>query len=345
MKLGRRMVAVLVAITMVLTLLVGCSKPAPTPAPADKPAAAKKVFKLSNVFTAEQPLNITLKEVADNISKRTNGSIEIQIYPNGEIANSQDGVEQVVRGADFILVDSPSNMGSWVPDIEAFLGPMLYTSQEEYSKMCQSDVAKDIIKQAEAKGIKVLSLDWTFGFRSLASNKPVNSPADLKGKKWRVPKSQLWIDTLTAMGANPIATSWSEVYSGMQSGVFDGFETSVSDMYDNKLQEVIKNVSLTRHFLGTTGVMISTKVWDSLTAEEQKIMEEEFLAGAIRNNQRIAVLEEEARKGMEAAGVKFNEVDVDAFRKATATVFTNNTKFTPGIYDKINAELAKIRGK
>lgn len=345
MKVGSKMVAVLLAISMVLTLLVGCSKQAQTPAPTDKPAAAKKVFKLSNVFTAEQPLNITLKEVADNINKRTNGSIEIQIYPNGEIANSQDGVEQVIRGADFILVDSPSNMGSWVPDIEAFLGPMLYNTQEEYSKMCQTDVAKDIMKQAEAKGIKILALDWTFGFRSLAGNKAINSPADLKGKKWRVPKSQLWIDTLSAMGANPITTAWSEVYSGMQSGVFDGLETSVSDMYDNKIQEVVKNVSLTRHFLGTTGVMISTKVWDSLTPEEQKIMQEEFTAGAVRNNERITVLEDEARKGMEAAGVKFNEVDVDAFRKATEVVFTKNTKFTPGIYDKLIAELNKIRGK
>ncbi|HZK54883.1 MAG TPA: C4-dicarboxylate TRAP transporter substrate-binding protein [Desulfosporosinus sp.] len=344
MKRNGKILALLLVTFLMITTLAGCSKAAPTSATTPT-AGAKHVLKLSNVFTAEQPLNITLKEVADNIKKRTNGSIEIQIYPNGEIPNSQDGVEQVVRGADLILVDSPSNMGSWVPDYDAFLGPMLYTSQEEYSKMCKTDLAKSINKMAEAKGIKVLSLDYTFGFRSLGGQTAINTPADLKGKKWRVPKSQLWIDTLTAMGSNPVPTAWSEVFSGMQSGVFDGFETSVSDMYDNKLQEVVKNVSLTRHFLGTTGVMLSTKVWGTLSPEEQKIMEEEFLAGAIKNNERMVVVEADARKGMEAAGVKFNEVDVEAFRKATAVVFTKNDKFTPGIYDKINAELKTIRGK
>ncbi|MFA6808192.1 MAG: TRAP transporter substrate-binding protein DctP [Eubacteriales bacterium] len=343
MKRKRSFMTILLVVSLVLSLgLVGCSSS--TDQSSEQPAVKKHIFKLSNVFTADQPLNITLNEVADNIKERTNGSIEFQIYPNGEIANSQDGVEQVVRGADFILVDSPSNMGPWVPDYEALIGPMLYDTREEYSQMCQSDLVKELNLKAEEAGIKVLALDYTFGFRSLAGQEAIKNPEEFAGKKWRVPKSQLWIDTLTAMGAQPITTAWSEVYSAVQEGVVAGFETSVSDMYDNHMEEIIKNVSLTKHFLGTTGVMISKTVWDSLTDEEQQIMQEEFTAGAIRNNERIDVIEDEARKAMEAAGVEFTEVDTQAFRDATKVVF-DNSKFTPGFYDEMQDELAIIRSK
>ena len=123
----------------VLFLAFGCSKKN-----AGGQGAAKHVFKLSNVFTNEQPLNVTLREVADNINKRTNGAIEIQIYPNGEIATYKDGIEQVRAGAYFISNEDPSYMADYVPDYNALVGPMLYNNMEEYTAMCHSDFANDL---------------------------------------------------------------------------------------------------------------------------------------------------------------------------------------------------------
>lgn len=309
----------------------------------DAPKAEKHVFKLSNVFTQDQPLNITLQEVADKVKERTNGEIEIQIYPNGEIAAYKDGVEQVVRGSHFISNDDPSYMGDYVPDYSALIGPMLYDTQEEYSAMCQSDFVKELNKKAEEAGIKVLALDYTFGHRSLVSNTEIVEPEDMEGMKWRVPKSQLWIETLTAMGVPPITTAWSELYSAVQQGVVDGFETSISDVAANQMQDIAKNISLTKHFLGTTNIILSNEVWKTLTPEQQKIMEEEFAAGAIRNNERVKELEAKDRATLEAAGVKINEVNTDAFREKTKVVFDKLPNLTPGVYDRIQEELAKIR--
>ena len=190
----------------VLFLAFGCSKKN-----AVGQGAAKHVFKLSNVFTNEQPLNVTLREVADNINKRTNGAIEIQIYPNGEIATYKDGIEQVRAGAYFISNEDPSYMADYVPDYNALVGPMLYNNMEEYTAMCHSDFANDLNKKAEDNGMKVLALDYGFGFRHICANKPVRNPKELSGMKLRVPKSNLWIETLSAMGANPIPMAWSEV--------------------------------------------------------------------------------------------------------------------------------------
>lgn len=331
---------------MMMLLLAACGNGEKAPeASGDATAETgdKIVFKLSNVFNTTQPLNVTLEEVAQNVKERTNGAIEIQIYGNGEIATYKDGIEQVRNGAYFMSNEDPSYMGDWVPEFNALVGPMLYDSMEEYSAMCHSEYAEELMQKAYEQGMKVLALDYGFGFRHICGNKPYLTPEDLKGVKLRVPKSNLWIQTLTAMGATPVPQAWSEVYASVQQGVVDGLETSISDIADNKMGAIIKDISLTGHFCGTTCVVMSAKVWDQLTEEQQKILWEEFQAGAIRNNKRVAELEEKDRKDLEAEGVKFHEVDKTPFRENTKVVFDQIENLPAGTYDRIQEELTKIR--
>lgn len=305
----------------------------------------KVVFKLSHNFTPQQSLHLAFVQVAKNISERTGGTVEIQIYPNAEIANGLDGVEQCMRGAEFINVYDPSCMADWVPDYSALIGPMLYADPAEFSAMCQTDLALSLNKQAEAVGIKMLALDYTFGKRNIATaKKQINSIDDLQGMKIRVPKSQLWVETFMALGANPVATSWGEVYNSLQQGVVDGMESSNSDMYDSAIQEVVKHIANTGHFIGTAAVMTSKQVWDRLTPEQQQIIQEEMTAGAKLNNEMSMKDEDNAQHKMEEAGVVFNDVDLKPFREKTKIVFEKFPDLTPGIYDQINAELEKIRG-
>jgi TRAP dicarboxylate transporter- dctP subunit len=232
-----------------------------------------------------------------------------------------------------------------VPDYNALVGPMLYNNMEEYTAMCHSDFANSLNEKAEENGMKVLALDYGFGFRHICANKPVRNPKDLSGMKLRVPKSNLWIETLSAMCANPIPMAWSEVYSAVQQGVVVGLETSISDIADNQMGAIIKDISLTGHFCGTTCCVMSKKIWDSFTPEQQQIVEEEFLEGAKRNNERVAQQEIKDRESLGKEGVKFHEVEKDEFRALTKKVFENNKNLTPGVYDTIQAELTKIRGK
>jgi TRAP-type C4-dicarboxylate transport system substrate-binding protein len=140
--------------------------------------------------------------VIDKIAERTDGAIEIQHYPQGQLATYKDGVEQVARGAQFISVEDPSYLGDYVPDFNALVGPMLYKSFDEYEYMIQTELVKGMLEELEEEHrIKVLALDYIFGFRNMKTNKVITTPADLKGMKIRVPGSQLFIDTLTAMGA------------------------------------------------------------------------------------------------------------------------------------------------
>jgi len=305
----------------------------------------KVVIKLSTKFVEDEQTAKSLKRVAEKILERSNGNVEIQVYPGGQLPIGKDSMEQVASGANWISVDGLNFIGDYVPDFNAINGPMLYKNFDEYLAMTQSDLVNNLKAEAEKKDIKVLSLDYLFGFRSMLTDKEVKVPEDLNGVKVRVPTSQLYMYTLEAMGANPTPLPFTEVYSGIQQGVVDGLEGSLMTIYGTKIYEVRKQVSLTNHLLGVSAVSISKTVWEGLSENQRTIIQEEFDAGAKYNNEVTVELEKEYRVKLEELGVKFNDVDLPAFNKETAKVFAKFPKWTPGIYDEIMKELEVIRSK
>jgi TRAP-type C4-dicarboxylate transport system substrate-binding protein len=259
-------------------------------------------------------------------------------YPQGQLATYKDGVEQVVRGADFISVEDPSYLGDYVPDFNALVGPFMYSTFDEYEYVINSDLVKGWEEQLEEQGIKVLALDYIFGFRCLMTNKEITTPDDLKGMKIRVPGSQLFIDTFNALGCTATPLAFSETISAVQQGVVDGLEGTMDAYGSNGSAEVAKNFAVTNHFLGTCGIYISTQVWNEMPEEYQEIVQEEFTNGAqqmiseVSNNYAStqARLEEEE-------GIVVNDVDVDAFAEATKSVYDDMEGTTDGIYDTLKA--------
>jgi TRAP-type C4-dicarboxylate transport system substrate-binding protein len=316
-----------------------------------EPAGTKKlVFKLSHVFLPEQPLHIALQRVADNINKRTNGRIEIQIFPDGQIANGVDGVEQIVQNSYFINVYDSSCVANWVPDLAGLVGPMLYQDGPEYSAVCRSEFAKSLCLEAEKKGIKILALDYNFGMRGLLSTRrkgKIQTLAELQGAKIRVPNTGFWIETMNSFGASAVGMPWAEVYNAMQAGVIDGLTTTISDVYDNSMWEVAAYFTKNALYIGTGAVMLSRNIWEEeLTAEERKIFQEEFTAGAEYNNTMVYELEAKVETEMAQKGMQFMDgVELDQYRQRAKKWFDGNKTLSPGFYDRLVAEIGKVRNK
>ncbi len=185
--------------SMLLLALAGCGSEKKSE---PKNAGGEKiVLKLSHVFSPDEQLYKSMELVAGRIKEKTQGRVEIQCYGQNQLAAYKDGLEQVAHGANFISVEDPSYLGDYVPDFKPLVGPMLYQSYDEYAQIIETPLVKDMIAKAEKKGIKVLALDYVFGFRNLITNKVINKPEDLKGMKLRTPGSKLFIDTINAMGA------------------------------------------------------------------------------------------------------------------------------------------------
>lgn len=304
----------------------------------------KLTLKLSHVFSPAEQLSKSMDAVAEAIAEKTDGAINIQTFPQAQLPAYKEGVEQVVRGAKFISVEDPSFIGDYVPDFKALYAPMLYRSFDEYVKLTQTALVADMKAKAEEQGIKILALDFIYGFRNLITQKVIKTPADLKGMKIRTPGSKSYIDTLTAMGANATPLPWGETLSAVQQGVVDGLEGSEFTNIGTKVYEgPTKNVANTRHILGTCGVYISTKVWNDIPAKYQAIIQDEFTKGA---NHMVELLKSQhggVVKQLEGFGVKFNEVDGDAFRAALKPLYAEQEGMTPGIFQSIFKELDAMR--
>lgn len=343
MKKNKAIIGMLLIVTLMGAFLTGCGSNNKQNAGGGSEDDFKLVLKLSHVFAPEQQLTKTLEGIAENILDKTDGAIEIQTFGGGQLATYKDGLEQVVRGADFISAEDPSYLGDYVPDFNALVGPMLYTEMDQYSQMIETDLVKDMIAKVEEKGIKVLALDFMGGFRNLNTNKVIEKPEDLKGMKIRVPGSQLFIDTMNAMGANAQSLPFSETISGVQQGVIDGLEGTEESFVMNNLEEIVENVAFTKHFLGTVGAYISIDVWNTIPEKYQVIIQEEFTKGANEMNEIAKASEKEFIEELKEKGIKFNDVDSQAFKDATAKVFDKMEGVTPGIYDKLTEELNKMK--
>ena len=355
----KKRLSLILVVMLILSALSGCTQAGTASDEGNKEEAVETgdyptpenpmVIKLSHVFSTPTPMHTSLQTAADNIKERTDGAIDIQVFAGGTLPFGVDGVEQCVRGANFINVYDPSVLADWVPDFMAIGGPFLYNDREEFKELCESDLVKELEKKAEEQGIKVLALPFNFGFRQIASGKiKVESLDDLKNIKMRIPSSQLWVKTFEALGCSTIVTPSSEVYNAIQTGVADANESSISDLANMQMQEVLKYITITNHFIGTSSAVMSNEVFNSLSPEQQTIMLEEFKAAADVCSEEFAQDDIEARKVMEDAGVEIIEgIDLTPFKEATKVVFSQETfpDLSPDIYDRIQAELEKIRAK
>lgn len=312
----------------------------------DKAAGTKKVIRVTTKFVDNEQTAKSLTKVVEAVNRRAKGSLELQLFTAGTYPYGKDGMELVANGADVIQVDGINFIADYVPDFDAIIGPFLYTSFDEYLAMTKSDLVSNLKKEAlEKHGIRVLSLDWVFGFRSMMLKKAVKDPSDMRGLKIRVPTSPMYTLSLEAMGANPIGMPYPDTYSAIQQGVIDGVEGSILTYWGTKQYENVKEYSLTRHILAVSSIVISEKCWQSLTPEQQQIITEEVQNGTDDNLKATLELEDSYAEKLKAEGVHFHEVNAPAFAEAASVVYTKFPKWTPGIYDKIQAELKKIRAK
>ena len=285
-----------------------------------------------------------METVAQQVLEKTNGAVEILTYPQGQIATYKDGVEMVVRGAYFISVEDPSYIGDYMPEFTALVGPMLYRNYEEYTSLVKSNLVQGWIVKLEEKGIKVLSLQYIFGFRNVITDRVIRTPEDLKGLKLRTPGSKLFIETINAMGATATPLPWGETFSAIQQGVVDGLEGSDFTNASTKVYETgTKKVALTNHFLGVAGVYISTDVWEKIPRQYQIVIEDTFTDEAINLVQRLQARHADVVAELESHGVQFNEVDRPAFEKRTIELYKTLPGVDMSMYNQIQVELDKIR--
>jgi tripartite ATP-independent transporter DctP family solute receptor len=261
---------------------------------------------------------------ADRVKELSGGEIEIQIFPSGQMGTHTQCQEMVSTGAlDFYpttagLVSVFDSQRSQ----ELIELPYLFDNYSQAYAFMDTDFVTKIYEPLQEKGIYYLAT-WDNGFRHLTNNKrPVYTPADMKGLKVRVVKSEMSIKILSALGANAVPMAYSELYTALGSGVVDGQENPFMNIYASKFYEVQKYMSVTKHQYSTLPIIFSKQRWDSLNDNQRAILKKAALEAATFMRKRVGANEDQQRKAMEEAGMKINDVpDLTPFRQAVQPVY------------------------
>ena len=231
-------------------------------------------------------------------------------------------LDQARAGAAVGTVTDVARLSEFVPSLAIMSAPFLFDSYEDADKFALSDAYLGWGDQlAEKAGLVMLASNWYQGARNALTQKPISSPADLKGVRMRTIGAPVWIETIRAMGAEPTPMAWGEVYSALQLGTLDAAEAQPTAIWGAKLYEVIKDVTLTGHIQLVTALVISDDSWNELSDANKKIVRDLAVENGRYASGLSIKLGEEALAKVKAAGVAVNTVDLAPFKAAVMPVY------------------------
>lgn len=257
----------------------------------------------------------------ENVEKRTDGNLEIRVFPNSQLGSTDDLQEQAKMGANVAVITDAGRLADVLPEIGILNAPYIATNYEDVRKIVLSDMFKDLSDQLTEYDYKVLSFNWYQGARHFLTNKPIENPEDLNGLKIRTPGSPVWRKSIAAMGATPTPLDWSEVYPGIQQGVIDGAEAQHTATYGSSLYEVIDYINKTGHFQLMTGLVVGTRWFNSLPEDYQNIVMEESINAGDYASELTIELGEQYEAEMEEMGVTIVEPNIEAFVESVKGVY------------------------
>ena len=266
----KRYLSLALALVMVLALSA-CGSKSDTPSNGSDAESAKKVVlkysELNSEQTSQYRWDAKFKEL---VEEKTNGSVEIDIYANGQLS-SQDP-EAVTNGICDILMCVPSNWSDYYSEIAAVDAPYAITSAEEGIKVFATPDSPVLARANEA--LKDSNAIWLSAYyegsrEMTTTDTPIYTLADLKPLKMRVVNSDLYIQLFKAFGCEATPMAWSEVASGLITGVIDGQENPITGYKEDSIQELQKYCILTHHLPANYGMFMNLNKFNSLTEEQQ----------------------------------------------------------------------------
>lgn len=269
----------MVALLSVFTFGCSNSKPAETPdANKTETTGVKEeknvTLQVGHVEPEDRSTHQALLDFKKEIETKSNGSITIEIHPNGALGGDVQLTESVAMGTLDMALPATSVLVTYSPEFGILDMPYLFSNTENAFAAMDGEVGNHFNSMLEEVGIKNLGYSFN-GLRSITNSvRPINEPADLKGMKVRVMESPVFIDFFETLGANATPMSFNELFTGLQQGTVEAQENPPSLIYSNKFYEVQKYISLTEHVNNFLAFIMNKDLYDSLSVEQQTIISE-----------------------------------------------------------------------
>lgn len=338
----KKSIRILFALVAVLLLASACSQPAATPpaAPAEAPAGAdtpatqptapaqtvandpKVTLKIGYSTNEEDPRGVASKKLKEIVEQASGGSIVVEIYPSGQLGGDAALIEAMAldSGMVDIIITDASNFSTYDAKMGVSALPFLFKDFETAWKFMDSDLVAGVEAAMIDQNMRVLA-HFCNGFRCVTTSKgEVLSPADMKGMLIRTPENPVIMATMRALGANPQPLAFSELYIALQQGTYDAQENPVPVIYNNKLYEVQKYLSITNHIYSGMCFTISESIWQTMSEGQRQVVADAAKEAQAFNRELNKQMTEDFLGELEAKGMVISQPDLAPFSEATASV-------------------------
>ncbi|MBN4665906.1 TRAP transporter substrate-binding protein [Pandoraea nosoerga] len=278
--------------------------------------AAEFTLKFANNLPISHPMNIRAKEMAQKIAEQSKGRIDFQIYPNNQLGSDSDMLSQIRSGAIDYFTLSPLILGTLVPAAQISGVGFAFKDYSQVWAAMDGDLGAHVRGQIAKTSVFAFDKIWENGYRQITtSSRPINSPADLKGLKIRVPTSPLWTSMFRAFDSSPTSINFAEVYSALQTHIVEAQENPLALLTTAKLYEVQKYVSMTNHMWDGFWFLANKQKWDKLPKDLQAIVTANVNAAAVAQREDVRKLNDGVMAELKQKGLVFNAPNNEQFRE------------------------------
>ncbi len=285
-------------------------------------------LKAGHSHVENEATDLSLKEFGKKLNELSGGEITVTVYANSQLGSEREMAEQVLNGALDISMCGGQQIENFYSPFAVTNIPYLFRDYDHVKKFIKSDIAyKYLLDAAYEKNMGFIGL-WfeTCGPRSFYSKKEINSPADLKGLKMRVPESPMSIATVQLMGGQPTPMSSSEVYSALQQSVIDGAENNFEFYVQSRHFEVAPYWCQDMHSMPPNVMIMSGYTYESLTDEQKGWVREAAKYARDFQMQHYDKSLEELYAKADELGIHLNFVDNKPFADMTSNLVNEELK-------------------
>ncbi|HIR44304.1 MAG TPA: TRAP transporter substrate-binding protein [Candidatus Ventrisoma faecale] len=325
-------IASMLAVGLTVAMLGGCAN-AGASSSAEATAENPMVLTLAHGLSETHTVHIAMTEFADKVEERTDGRIQVRILPNGQLGSENENMEQLMAGVISMTKVSAPGLATYNESYHTFGLPYIFDDTQDFYHVMDSEPMQEFFLSSADDGFVTITY-YTSGARSFYTvNKPIRTPADLKGLKIRVQDMKSQTDMLNALGGIPVAMAYGDVYTSLQTGIIDGTENNETALTTGKHGEICKVFSTDEHAMIPDVLVMSAKTWAAISPEDQEIILE--AAHESTESHKIAwdaAIDEAIEEASTQMGVEFvNDVDKEAFREATSGMVDEYCAQYPGV--------------
>jgi tripartite ATP-independent transporter DctP family solute receptor len=295
----------------------------------------------------DHPLGQGANRFAQIVSQKSGGKLKVRPYPANALGTETAMISSAQGGVQEMVGTSSAAIVSVQKEYAIFDLPFLFSNEKEAYAVLDGPVGKSLLDKLDSKGLVGLCY-WETGFRHVTSSKrPITKSDDLKGLKIRTMQNPVYIEAFNTLGANAVPMAFTELYTALETKAIDAQENPYGIIHANKINEVQKYLSATYHAYSPFVVMVSKKLWTTMSPEEKKILQD--ACGEARDYQRKLSAEMNAKivAELKQKGMVFNEVSPAEVAKMRESLQPVTDKYSKSVGEDLvkqtQAEIDKVR--